>query len=113
MLGILFEFIRKKKWDDVVVLPFFSMVDRRKNLHKDVMASLRNDYPMILDTFISYSSDIEKMSVRRAPLASYSPNSPAGRAYADLWDEIHGRLSGEPLGMLARSASLHPTRTTL
>ena len=113
MLAALFEFIRGKKWDDVVVLPFFSMVDRRKKLHKDLMTSLRQDYPMILDTIISYSSDIEKMSVRRAPLASYSPNSPAGRAYADLWAEISGRLSGKPLGMLTRSASLHPTRSTL
>ena len=111
MLGILFEFIRKKRWDDVVVLPFFSMVDRRKKLHKEVMASLRNDYPMILNTFISYSSDIEKMSVRRAPLVSYSPNSPAGRAYADLWAEISNRLSGQSPGLLARSATLHPSRT--
>ena len=113
MLRVLFDFIRRKNWNDVAVLPFFSMVDRRKKLHKELMTSLRNDYPMILDTFISYSSDVEKMSVRRAPLVSYSPNSPAGLAYADLWAEISSRLSGQSLGMLTRSATLHPVRSTL
>lgn len=107
MLNSLLEFIEKKNWSDVAVLPFFSMVDRRKNLHKDLMDSLRKQYPMILDTFVTYSSDIEQMSVRRAPLPSYSPRSPAGRVYAELWNEIDRRMSGESIGMLARAASLH------
>lgn len=107
MLSMLFEFIHKKNWEDVTVLPFFSMADRRKKLHKDIMATLRSEYPMILDAFVPYSSDAERMSVRRAPLPSYSPSSAAGRAYAELWAEIDRRLSGESLGMLARSATMH------
>jgi cellulose biosynthesis protein BcsQ len=83
------------------------MVDRRKKLHKNVMEKLREEYPMILRTSIAYSSEVEQMSVRRAPLSSYSPNSRAGRAYRELWGEIDRRPATESLGMLARSASIH------
>ncbi len=106
MLKSLLGFIEKKNWSDVTVLPFFSMVDRRKKLHKELMESLRQKYPMILDTYVSYASDIEQMSVRRAPLPSYSPRSPAGRAYAELWNEIDRSASRATLGMLARTASV-------
>lgn len=107
MLVSLMEFIQEKHWDDVNVLPFFSMVDLRKKLHKQIMGELREEYPMILHSFVTYSSEIEQMSVRRAPLPSYSPNSRAGRAYRQLWAEINRRPAEDELGMLARSASLH------
>jgi chromosome partitioning protein len=96
MLDTLVAFLAKQKWDDVAVLPFFSMVDRRRNLHKEVTASLREQYPIILETEIPYSSKIERMSVRRAPIPSYSPGSQVGRTYAALWAEIEKRVSEQP-----------------
>ncbi len=95
MLDTLVQFIKKKRWSDVAILPFFSMVDRRKNLHKEVTASLREDYPMILQTEIPYSSEIEQMSLRRAPIPSYSPKSQSGRRFAALWAEIERGMLGE------------------
>ncbi|MFW2405032.1 MAG: ParA family protein [Gammaproteobacteria bacterium] len=95
MLNTLMHFIEEKNWDDVSILPFFSMVDRRKNLHKQVTESLRDDYPMILQTEIPYSSEIEQMSLRRAPIPSYSPKSRAGRAFTALWAEIQREMLGE------------------
>jgi len=36
--------------------------------------------------------EIERMTQRRAPLPSYSPNSEAGHIYAALWREIQVRM---------------------
>ena len=43
-----------------------------------------------------YWSEIEKMTVRRAPLPSYAPQSPAAKVYAELWGEIETRLALAP-----------------
>jgi len=95
MLNTLMHFIDDQHWSDVSILPFFSMVDRRRNLHKHVTTSLRDDYPMILNTEIPYSSEIEQMTLRRAPIPSYSPKSRSGRAYTALWSEVQRKILGE------------------
>jgi cellulose biosynthesis protein BcsQ len=95
MLEQLDEFVAHTGWTDIRILPFFSMVDRRKSLHEAVIANARTHRPGILATEIPYWSDIERMSVRRAPLPAFAPASPAARLYAQLWQEIAGRI-GEP-----------------
>jgi len=49
---------------------------------------------MMLATEVSYSSEIERMSVRRAPLPAYSPRSQPARIYGALWAEIREHLEG-------------------
>ena len=78
------------------MLPFFSMVDRRKSLHLEVIASTRKNFPGLLQTEVPYWSEIERMTLRRAPLPAYSPASSAGRIYTALWNEIEARLSQSP-----------------
>ena len=90
----LFEFIERKEWPDLRVLPFFSMVDRRKLLHKDTIESLRQRYPTILQTEVPYGSEFERITLRRAPVESYAPASAAASIYRALWHEIDGRLQG-------------------
>ena len=80
----------------ITSMPFFSMVDRRKSLHHDIIASTRELFPRLLATEVPYSSEIERMSVRRAPLPAYSPRSPVGQLYAALWTEIEGRMKLAP-----------------
>jgi chromosome partitioning protein len=92
MLLQLRDFIVASEWTDLALLPFFSMVDRRKSLHHDLMASTREQFPEILATEVPYSSEIERMSLRRAPLAAYAPGSMAGQVYASLWREIQARM---------------------
>jgi cellulose biosynthesis protein BcsQ len=70
------------------VLAFFSMVDRRKRLHRDLVASLPSAMPGIAAAGIPNASAVELMGVDRAPLVVTHPRSPAARAYAALWDEI-------------------------
>ena len=79
---------------DVNVLPFFCMVDRRKSLHRSICASADETPFTFLDTTIPYSSVVEQMSVRRAPLDAFARTSEAARAYAKLWEEIASCLAG-------------------
>ena len=92
MLTQLRDFIVANEWSDLALLPFFSMVDRRKSLHHEVIASLREQFPDILATEVPYSSEIERMTLRRAPLPAYAPGSEFGRIYSALWTEIAARL---------------------
>jgi chromosome partitioning protein len=90
----LFDFIAQKGWGDLRVLPFFSMVDRRKTLHREIIGELRQKYPVILDTEVPYGSDFERLAARRAPVESYAPASAAAEVYRQLWKEIDARLTG-------------------
>jgi cellulose biosynthesis protein BcsQ len=77
------------------VLPFFSMVDRRKRLHLDLMRSLPGQYPGILETSIPYCSEVERMGVHRMPLPAYAPRNRALDDYRRLWAEVQGALQAE------------------
>jgi len=93
MLAQLFEFIAARGWHDINVLPFFSMVDRRRALHKQTIVELRERFPAILATEVSYGSEFERMTARRAPIESYAPASAAAETYRALWREIDERLT--------------------
>jgi chromosome partitioning protein len=96
MLMQLRDFIVGQGWVDLMLLPFFSMVDRRRSLHLDVMASTREQFPTMLATEVPYWSEIERMSLRRAPIPAFAPGSAAAQIYAALWAEVVARV-GEPL----------------
>jgi chromosome partitioning protein len=93
MLTQLRDFIAARGWVDLALMPFFSMVDRRKSLHHEVIASTRASFPELLATEVPYSSEIERMSLRRAPISTYSPRSAAGQVYSALWQEINTRMT--------------------
>jgi cellulose biosynthesis protein BcsQ len=74
------------------LLPYFSMVDGRKRLHRDVMEALRSEWPDMLTTVVPNASVIERMGPERAPVGLYAPSSSAARTFASLWAEIAARL---------------------
>jgi chromosome partitioning protein len=74
------------------ILPFASMVDRRKKLQRDLVVSLAADTPGFLATSIPNASIIEQMGVERAPVGAYARRSAAAAAFANLWTEIAQRL---------------------
>jgi chromosome partitioning protein len=88
----LFEFLEREKWGDLEVLPFFSMVDRRRVLHSEFIATARARWPQVLATEIPYNSDIERMACHRAPLPWYAAKNRLSKLYRTLWDEIDVRL---------------------
>jgi chromosome partitioning protein len=93
MLVQLRDFIDGAGWSDLLVLPFFSMVDRRKSLHHEVMANTREQFPTILATEVPYMSEIERMSLRRAPIPAFAPRSAAAQIYSALWAEVVARMA--------------------
>ena len=94
MLVQLRDFIDDRGWQDLLLLPFFSMVDIRRSLHRELMTSTRTRFPAILSTEVPYWSEIERMSLRRAPLPAFSPHGLATPIYAALWREMSHALSG-------------------
>jgi len=92
MLEQMYVFVEGSAWPDLRLLPFFSMVDRRKSLHEEVIADTRARFPGILATEVPYWSEIERMAVRRAPLPAYAPRNPAALVYQSLWGDISARL---------------------
>jgi len=82
----------KKRFRQVELLPFFCMADRRKKLHRTTSDELRGGPSGFLRTAIPYSSLVEQMGVRRAPLAAFAGSTPVARAYESLWLEIRERL---------------------
>lgn len=70
------------------LLPFFSMVDRRKRLHREICAAGEG----FLAAQIPYATIIEQMTTRRAPLTELAPKSDAARQYQALWQEIVAAL---------------------
>lgn len=75
-----------------IVLPFASMVDRRKRLQRDLVTQLMTDIPGFLPTPIPNASVIEQMGVRRAPVADFAPTSAATAAFRQLWADITARI---------------------
>ena len=94
VLGQLCDFLKREGWTDLTLLPFFSMADRRRSLHQELMADTRAQFPRILATVVPYWSEIERMTVRRAPLPAFAPQSEAARIYAALWAEMEERMAG-------------------
>lgn len=68
------------------VVPVFTMVDRRRTLHKATVDALP-DRPAI-----PYAVEIEAMAVRQAPVAASMPGSAAARGFNRLWGQVETAL---------------------
>jgi cellulose biosynthesis protein BcsQ len=68
------------------ILPVYSMVDRRRSLHRKAL----EEQPSW--SAIPMASMIEQMAVRRKPLGAFAPSSPASREFATLWTMIERQL---------------------
>lgn len=81
------RFLDRQSGKNAPILPVYSMVDRRRGLHRDAMA--RNpEWPMI-----PMASAIEQMAVRRAPVGAFAPSSPAAELFSQLWQGVERKLT--------------------
>jgi chromosome partitioning protein len=69
------------------VLGFFSMVDRRKRLHREVVDTPPAARSDLAATSIPALSIVEQMAARREPVTSFAPRSAVSKRYLQLWDE--------------------------
>ena len=85
------DFVDEFKGHRPDLLAFFSMVDRRKKLHREITEKLASERYDVAATIIPALSVIETMSVERAPVAVFAPSSAAAKAYRGLWAELRDR----------------------
>jgi len=81
-------FFQAEELPHQVLRPFFSMVQKRNKMHREIMAELPSLHPSFLKTAIPFSADVEKMGLHRMPLLAYSRACAAAKAYRALCDEI-------------------------
>jgi len=91
----LVQFLADPKLKGLGLWHFFSMVDGRRKLHREVMASLcgPDRAPDMLRSYIPYASAVEAMGERRAPLDTFAGSSAAAHAFRLLWQELQGKLA--------------------
>lgn len=76
----------------VTLMPFFSMVDKRKQLHREILQNFYKQHPEVLRISIPYSSEVEQMGHYCAPVQTFAGNSIAAKSFDLLWYEIQRRL---------------------
>ncbi|MEL7690441.1 ParA family protein [Citromicrobium bathyomarinum] len=69
------------------IMPVFSMVDRRRALHRDAVASEKG-WPVV-----PASSAIEQCATHLAPVGAFAPRSDAARSFKTLWTQIERKLA--------------------
>ncbi|HKN38696.1 MAG TPA: ParA family protein, partial [Acidimicrobiia bacterium] len=102
-LNQLDSFLARRKERSPLVLPFFSMFDRRKRLHRELIEDLSLAHPDILRAGVPSAAAVERMGAHQAPVAAFDRRSPAVAAYAGLWDEVLARMAASPARARARS----------
>jgi chromosome partitioning protein len=76
------------------VLAFFSMVEVRKSLHREVMARVRAAHPgLMLGAAIPAADEVERMGEARRTVEELAPGSRASIAYQALWWDVRRRLA--------------------
>ncbi len=75
-----------------LVQGYFSMVDRRRSLHREIVSTLPTQHKRLSVTAVPIASNVEQMAVRRQPVTFFAPRSPAGAAFTQLWSEVRDLL---------------------
>ena len=81
------EEIRRHTRRPPPILPVLSMVDRRRALHQEAIAA-QPAWPVI-----PMVSAVEQCAVRRSPVGTFAPRSPAAGAFERLWSGIERKLA--------------------
>lgn len=83
----LLNFFKKTGIDRKKLYVFFSMVEKRKRMHLDMMIRFQGR-KRVLQQSIPFLADVEKMGIFRKPVLEIAPKSPASRSYRLLWHEV-------------------------
>ncbi len=86
-LDLVVEEVRGSGKGHPPILPVLSMIDMRRNLHKQVREA-NPKWPVV-----PLASAIEQCAVERKPVGAFAPRSPAARAFAQLWTAIERKLA--------------------
>jgi chromosome partitioning protein len=85
-------FFKEEKLDEKKLYPFYSMYERRKNMHNESMKAFSKMYPECMDLAIPYNSEIEKMGEYMAPIVHKYPYAEASENYRKLWRKLKKQI---------------------
>lgn len=88
----LLDYFRKEPAKHLKLLPFFSMYDKKRPLHRQIVANLPGEFRGMLNSTIPYARRVELMGIERAPVGHFASNSKAGKAYQRLWQEVQEQV---------------------
>ncbi len=88
----LLNYFDKTPGRHLILLPFFSMYNGRRPLHREIRATLPKEHTEILRTSIPESRRVELMGVERAPVGHFAPKSKQAGAYSRLWCEVREQI---------------------
>jgi len=91
-LDQILEFCKKIEISQSKIVTYFSMVDIRKKLHKQIIENPPQTV-RTLTTTIPYASEVEQMGVHRQPVPVYARSSRSAKAYQALWNETKDILT--------------------
>lgn len=74
------------------LFPFFSMVDKRRGLHRQWLDAPLETLPNLLGAYIPYATAVEQMGQYQSPVAQFAAHSSAALAYQSLWEELRIHL---------------------
>ena len=89
----LLSFFREGNFNSDKICPFFSMVEKRKKMHRELVEESLTGKTKFLKNIIPYLSDVEKMGITRAPIVVTRPNCRASLAYKELWQELQQNIA--------------------
>ena len=78
----------KKQWKHLAIHPFFTMVDKRRKIHNEVIADAKNLVGISDPVCIPYTSELEKMGTHQKPIHQYAARTPGALAYQTLWEQL-------------------------
>ena len=84
--------LKKKGRRRAELLPFFSMIDRRKKLHRQIFDGAEALGLKMLGAGVPNSTVVEQMGLERAPVGAWAPRSSAARSYRALWRQVRDRV---------------------
>jgi cellulose biosynthesis protein BcsQ len=85
------QFFEANKLDENRIIPYFSMVDIRKNLHNETLGKYYKN-KQFMKNYIPYLSTVEKMGNHLAPVAHFAASSYAAQCYRDVWKELKKKI---------------------
>jgi len=94
-LRMVAELVRQAEWSGSrsSLAAVFNMVDRRRSSHRLACELAAEHRELFLSAEIPYASVVEQIAARRMPIAVDAAHSTAARAFAEIWRELHTRLS--------------------
>ncbi|WOO43367.1 ParA family protein [Rubellicoccus peritrichatus] len=82
------KFFKKEKIAFNRVRAFFSMVEKRKKLHRETIEQMQAEDDHFLPVQIPMASVVERMGLHREPVPAYAASSPASKTYSELWKSV-------------------------